>query len=213
MTYIKSVLIILLISIFGLRTYAICDSLSLPKHQIIVGTTGFLLPTFGEYDVSSANKIWQKRFRMLIPNIAYQRNYSNNVSLLLEYRGYRTKYYRFRQNNPNRYGPYSLWVDMYVYSIGVAKGYQKRINEKFILTTKMSGHMQFRFGYEGGIANDTYLKSSIISPGLRASIGEELLFKNKFVLGADIGYNGFKFSVSEKHNHFMSNVLYFGVRF
>jgi len=192
------------------------DSLFSKRDQINIGTTGFFLPVYGDYNFTVINKQPFQFSRLIISHISYETKLKNKYTLQISYDGFATKLYRYYEDKNSSNDWYSRSVKMFVFSTGLAKSIDKKINSKISLGTKIAGAVQLRIGGEYIYVHSSF-SNSITSLGLKLAISEELVYKKRFVIGFNAGIHGFYMKhlmdYTNAHTYFSTNALYLGVKY
>jgi hypothetical protein len=189
------------------------------KNQISIGTTGFYLPEFRDYNISSLNPDWAFRTTgMYISHLAFERTLNNRLSLRLDYNSLRSKVYSILENpddlNQSRC---AKRVTLFLFSAGIDGSTSINAGNSITFITKFGGGMQFRLGEER-ISTKRFLATAPLDgPGIKLSLSENLVYKKRYVLGINADFHAFyqpdrEFQLKD-HNYFMSNALYLGVKF
>lgn len=218
MRNLKLILFILFLMLQPVIILANNDTLRKYKNQISIGTTGFYLPEFRDYNISSfyEDNVFRPN-RLFISHLKYEREWNDRLAMQIEYNGFRSKNYLFIVNPfDQKYGRYSRGLTMFLFSAGCVGSIRSNIMNNLALVTKYGGGFQFRFGEERPfIVRDR--SAPLDGPGVKLSISENLVYKKRYVLGINADFHAFyqpdrEFQMKD-HNYFMSNALYLGVKF
>jgi hypothetical protein len=207
--------------LFFENSYAIGknDSLISKRDQINIGTTGFFLPEFGIYSISARTRDPFSWRRMIFSHLSYETKLNNKYALFVAYNAYRSKVKITVFDPEDFYSWNAKATKMFIFSLGINRSLEKKINIHLSLNTKLSSAVQLRKGtstFWSGISC-FIIDNQFYNLGLKAAISEELIIKQRLVLGINLGLHGFfqanKNEYSVKHNYITTNALYLGMKF
>ncbi len=195
------------------------DSLISKRDQINIGTTGFFLPEFGLYSISARTRDPFSWRRMIFSHLSYETKLNNKYALFVAFNTYRSKV-KITMLDPKEYSAwYAQTVNMFLFSFGMNRSFEKKINSHLSFNTKLTGAIQFRSGTQTSWAERScfIIDNQFYNLGLKGAISEELIFKQRLVLGINMGLHGFyqanKNEYAVKHNYITTNTLYLGMKF
>jgi hypothetical protein len=195
------------------------DSLFSKRNQINIGTTGFFLPEFGLYSISARTRDPFSWRRMIFSHLSYETKLNNKYALFVAFNAYRAKVKTTIFDPTDYYGWYTETTRMSIFSFGINRSLEKNINRHLSLNTKLTNAVQLRKGtYTSWTGRSCYiLEHPYYNLGLKVAISEELIFKQRIVLGVNAGFHGFlrsnKNDYFRKHTYIATNALYLGVKF
>lgn len=210
-----TLIIIISFSVISPKAAEFNDSL-LKRIQINLGTTGFTLANYDDFNITGKNRspIWPYYMKLSYASIDVICN--DKISCQIGYSGFRTIPY----NYPKSQFTYDILyktLDMHVYFVGISRFYINRISKNVELESKISGQLVYRFGKEQLNSRDNFNLFLFRSPGAKLGISEEVILKKRIVIGINEAVHLFYQPKSQltlnKHIYLISSALYLGLKF
>lgn len=192
------------------------DTLKRRKHQISIGTTGLYLPDYQKYSISSTHRDPFTWYQMFLSHLSYDRTINDKLSYNVSISGYRS--FADRVEYDDSWNSVSIrQLNMCIISTGVYRNFRIPMGKNFASETRVGNKLQIRFGQERISAGCFVNPFPIIGPGFTVSISQNLVIKDRIVLGLNSDLHSFfqmskQFEVDD-HNTFLTNAAFLGVRF